>query len=206
MLDLGEYQQILAHLHARAVADHLCERRWQQLMLALYRCGRRSEALAAYSRARAARSRSSAPTRDGNCRLCSARSSRAPLPEALAGMAPAAPPRWRPLYSRPFAARAGTGGAPRVTGCQAALAVCPCRRPGADAGRQARDPASSLQIEIGEIDLSHWPLLACAMVNPDRWGSGCGLVVVAQFRQQRERVPFQGRGFSAAPGACCPCI
>lgn len=52
-LDLGEHYQIVADLHARAVADPLCERRWAQLVLALYRCGRRSEALAAYSRARA---------------------------------------------------------------------------------------------------------------------------------------------------------
>jgi DNA-binding SARP family transcriptional activator len=52
-LDLGRHQQILADLHARALADHLCERRWEQLMIALYRCGRRGEALAAFSRARA---------------------------------------------------------------------------------------------------------------------------------------------------------
>jgi DNA-binding SARP family transcriptional activator len=54
MLDLGEHERIVADLHARVVADPLCERSWEQLMLALYRCGRRSEALAAYSRARAA--------------------------------------------------------------------------------------------------------------------------------------------------------
>jgi DNA-binding SARP family transcriptional activator len=53
LLDLGEHQRILADLHARALADHLCERRWWQLMLALYLGGRRGEALAAYSRARA---------------------------------------------------------------------------------------------------------------------------------------------------------
>jgi DNA-binding SARP family transcriptional activator len=52
-LDLGRHQQILAKLHARALADHLCERRWEQLMIALYRCGRRGEALAAFGRARA---------------------------------------------------------------------------------------------------------------------------------------------------------
>jgi DNA-binding SARP family transcriptional activator len=54
MLALGQHKQIVADLHARVVADPLCERCWWQLMLALYRCGRRSEALAAYSRARAA--------------------------------------------------------------------------------------------------------------------------------------------------------
>jgi len=54
MLDLGQHERIVADLHGRVVADPLCERSWWQLMLALYRCGRRSEALAAYSRARAA--------------------------------------------------------------------------------------------------------------------------------------------------------
>jgi DNA-binding SARP family transcriptional activator len=53
LLDLGDHDRLLPHLHARVVADPLCERSWAQLMLALHQSGRSGEALAAYSKARA---------------------------------------------------------------------------------------------------------------------------------------------------------
>lgn len=53
-LDLGDHERIVADLHARVIADPLRERGWAQLMLALHRCGRRGEALAAFSKAKAA--------------------------------------------------------------------------------------------------------------------------------------------------------
>ena len=52
LLALGDHDRLLPHLHARVVAEPLCERSWSQLMLALYQSGRSGEALAAYSRAR----------------------------------------------------------------------------------------------------------------------------------------------------------
>jgi DNA-binding SARP family transcriptional activator len=52
LLALGDHKRILPDLHARVVAEPLCERSWAQLMLALYQSGRNGEALAAYSRAR----------------------------------------------------------------------------------------------------------------------------------------------------------
>jgi DNA-binding SARP family transcriptional activator len=52
LLTLGQHERIVPDLHARVVADPLSVRAWTQLMLALNRCGRRSEALAAYARAR----------------------------------------------------------------------------------------------------------------------------------------------------------
>ncbi len=54
LLQLGEHLRIVADLHARVVADPSCERSWAQLMLALYQCGRRGEALAVYTKATAA--------------------------------------------------------------------------------------------------------------------------------------------------------
>jgi len=54
MLALGRHQQVVADLHRIVTADPLAERSWAQLMLALYRSGRKGEALAAYSKARAA--------------------------------------------------------------------------------------------------------------------------------------------------------
>jgi DNA-binding SARP family transcriptional activator len=51
-LDLGRHDEVVGDLH-RLVAEHpLRERLWEQLMLALYRCGRRGDALEAYQRAR----------------------------------------------------------------------------------------------------------------------------------------------------------
>jgi DNA-binding SARP family transcriptional activator len=143
MLDLGEHQQILAHLHARAVADHLCERRWQQLMLALYRCGRRSEALAAYSRARASlvEEFGAGPGQE----------LQALLGQILAGTAPRGSGRRGAGRSAALAATllpalrsAGQcRRRSRVTGSRAAPARWPRRRRAGGAGRQARDPASS---------------------------------------------------------------
>ena len=54
LLALGRHERVVADLHARVVAYPLSMRAWAQLMLALYQCGRRSEALAAYTRARQA--------------------------------------------------------------------------------------------------------------------------------------------------------
>jgi DNA-binding SARP family transcriptional activator len=53
LLALGDHDRLLPDLHARVVADPLCERSWAQLMLALHQSGRSGEALAAYSKARA---------------------------------------------------------------------------------------------------------------------------------------------------------
>ena len=53
-LALGRHQAIVPGLLARTVADPVQERTWEQLVLALIRCGRRGEALDAYARARAA--------------------------------------------------------------------------------------------------------------------------------------------------------
>ena len=53
LLALGDHDRLLPVLHARVVAEPLCERSWAQLMLALHQSGRSGEALAAYSKARA---------------------------------------------------------------------------------------------------------------------------------------------------------
>lgn len=52
LLALGEGAALVADLEASVAAAPLRERRWAQLMLALYRAGRQAEALAAYRRAR----------------------------------------------------------------------------------------------------------------------------------------------------------
>ncbi len=54
LLALGQHERIVADLHAMVVAYPLSERAWAQLMVALHLCGRRSEALAAYAKARSA--------------------------------------------------------------------------------------------------------------------------------------------------------
>jgi DNA-binding SARP family transcriptional activator len=51
-LALGRHRQVLAELRSIVAADPLREHAWAQLMTALYRCGSRAEALAAYSRLR----------------------------------------------------------------------------------------------------------------------------------------------------------
>ena len=54
MLALGRHQQVVAGLHRIVTERPLDDRSWAQLLLALYRSGRKSEALAAYSKAREA--------------------------------------------------------------------------------------------------------------------------------------------------------
>jgi predicted ATPase/DNA-binding SARP family transcriptional activator len=51
-LALGEHQSLVADLETAVAAEPLRERRWQQLMLALYRAGRQADALRAYQRLR----------------------------------------------------------------------------------------------------------------------------------------------------------
>jgi len=51
-LACGRHHELVARLEAMAEAEPLRERRWAMLMLALYRCGRRAEALRAFQRAR----------------------------------------------------------------------------------------------------------------------------------------------------------
>jgi len=51
-LALGRHAQIVSELEALVAADPLRERLHQQLMIALYRCGRQADALAAYQKAR----------------------------------------------------------------------------------------------------------------------------------------------------------
>ena len=51
-LALGEHGSIMGGLEAAVIVEPLRERRWGQLMLALYRCGRQAEALRAFQRAR----------------------------------------------------------------------------------------------------------------------------------------------------------
>jgi class 3 adenylate cyclase len=51
-LRLGEHQALVGNLDAAAAAEPLREKRWAQLMLALYRCGRQADALRAYQRLR----------------------------------------------------------------------------------------------------------------------------------------------------------
>ncbi len=53
-LALGHDQAVIARLEPLVVDDPLRERRWAQLMVALYRTGRQADALRAYQRARAA--------------------------------------------------------------------------------------------------------------------------------------------------------
>jgi DNA-binding SARP family transcriptional activator len=49
----GEHPRVVAGLEAAVAAEPLRERRWGQLMLALYRCGRQADALRAFQRLRA---------------------------------------------------------------------------------------------------------------------------------------------------------
>lgn len=51
-LALGRHQSLVADLEAAVQYEPLRERRWAQLMLALYRCGRQADALRAYQRLR----------------------------------------------------------------------------------------------------------------------------------------------------------
>lgn len=51
-LALGHHRELVADLEAAVAATPLRERRWAQLMTALYRSGRQADALAAYSTAR----------------------------------------------------------------------------------------------------------------------------------------------------------
>lgn len=51
-LALGEHRDLLPSLMSLTTAEPLRERRWEQLMLALYRCGRQAEALDTFARAR----------------------------------------------------------------------------------------------------------------------------------------------------------
>ena len=53
MLALGHHQQVIPDLLRIVTADPLAEHSWAQLILALYRDGRKGEALAVYSKARA---------------------------------------------------------------------------------------------------------------------------------------------------------
>lgn len=53
-LALGHDQAVIARVEALVLDDPLRERRWAQLMVALYRTGRQADALRAYQRARAA--------------------------------------------------------------------------------------------------------------------------------------------------------
>ncbi|MEU0173833.1 BTAD domain-containing putative transcriptional regulator [Streptomyces massasporeus] len=51
-LALGRHHELLPFLMSLTTAQPLRERRWEQFMLALYRCGRRAEALDTFTRAR----------------------------------------------------------------------------------------------------------------------------------------------------------
>ncbi len=51
-LNLGEHAALVGGLESAVAAEPLRERRWAQLMVALYRCGRQAEALRAYQRLR----------------------------------------------------------------------------------------------------------------------------------------------------------
>jgi DNA-binding SARP family transcriptional activator len=53
-LALGRHLEVVADLEASLTDDRLSERRWRQLMVALYRSGRQADALRAYQRARRA--------------------------------------------------------------------------------------------------------------------------------------------------------
>lgn len=51
-LALGDHRELLGELRERVQVDPLAERSWEQLALALYRCGRQAEALDSLMRAR----------------------------------------------------------------------------------------------------------------------------------------------------------
>jgi DNA-binding SARP family transcriptional activator len=51
-LDLGEHAALVGDLDAAVAAEPLRERRWAQLMIALFRCGRQADALRTYQRLR----------------------------------------------------------------------------------------------------------------------------------------------------------
>jgi DNA-binding SARP family transcriptional activator len=109
MLALGRHQEIVADLHRMVTADPLAERSWAQLLLALYRSGRKGEALAAYSKAREATIRmlgtEPAPElQDLLAQILSGSENLALKPPS----APSAPARYRP----PRPAEATTAGGP----------------------------------------------------------------------------------------------
>jgi DNA-binding SARP family transcriptional activator len=52
-LAVGDHRELLGELRERVQANPLDERAWEQLMLALYRCGRQAEALDAFVQVRA---------------------------------------------------------------------------------------------------------------------------------------------------------
>ena len=51
-LAMGHHQQVVARIQGLVVEEPLRERRWAQLMLALYRCGQQADAMRAFQRAR----------------------------------------------------------------------------------------------------------------------------------------------------------
>src|SRR6185312_8358701 len=51
-LRLGHHAEVVGELEAMVAATPLRERRWGQLMVALYRCGRQGDALRVYRSAR----------------------------------------------------------------------------------------------------------------------------------------------------------
>lgn len=52
LLALGRHRQVVAELRSAVAAEPLREHAWAQLMIALYRCGARAEALAAFGKLR----------------------------------------------------------------------------------------------------------------------------------------------------------
>jgi DNA-binding SARP family transcriptional activator len=107
-LALGRHQEVLPTLRANVTADPGRERTWAQLMRALYRCGRRKEALEAYTQARAAvvREHSAEPSLELQAlglQIFAHDPVLDLVPSAVAEILPAAPRRreWEPVCQLP---------------------------------------------------------------------------------------------------------
>ncbi len=109
----GEHANAIAALESAVAAEPLRERRWELLMVALYRSGRQAEALRAFQRARRCSSMSWASSRARRCAISTERSRHRTSRSACRQVWRRRPHRGssspRPVARRHSASRARTG-------------------------------------------------------------------------------------------------